>query len=294
MKNFTAAIKLAVLGCVLALSACNLPSSLPTGAGPYAWIDAPLNGFRLPLSPYDVVYHGSDSISVSKVELKINDVLVSSSENPAPGEHLATLHYTWIPAAPGTYTLRARTQNSAGKWSDEAVVTVTVGTPTLTPNESPSATFTATATTTVTTTATATVTASPIALPASFAEPTITPQVFSFMSDCPDHKVTATIGASDPDGIKVVVLFYRLRDKSSGAASSWQSVAMKPQGSDQFTKTLEPAASGELHSWAQSRFDTNGLGWEAWLDIQFVIQDNHGDMTRSKVYSVVTLKACNH
>jgi hypothetical protein len=286
MKNVTVVARFVVLGCVLALSACNLPASVPTGSGPYAWIDAPLNGFQIPLSAYDVVYHGSDSTSVSKVELRINDELVSSSENPAPGEHLATLHYTWVPSAPGTYTLRARTQNSAGKWSDEVVVTVTVGSPTLTPSETPSVTSTATATMTVT--------ASPTALPAAFSEPTITPQVFSFMSDCPDHKVTATIGANDPDGIKVVVLFYRLRDKTTGAASSWQSVAMNPQGSDQFTKSLEPAGSGEPHSWAQTKFDANGLGWEAWLDLQFVIQDKHGDMTRSKVYSVVTLKACNH
>jgi hypothetical protein len=153
---------------------------------------------------------------------------------------------------------------------------------------------TVTATTTATATATATVTVTPTSLPAAFTEPTISPQAFSFMSDCPDHKVSAAIGASDPDGIKVLVLFYRLRDKSNGAASNWQSVAMTPSGSNQFTRTIEPTASGELRTWAQSGFDANGLGWEAWLDLQFVIQDNHGDMTRSKVYSVVSLKACNH
>jgi hypothetical protein len=290
--KYSMMVKLAVWGLVLALSSCNLPASSPVSGGSYAWIDAPLNGFQLPLSAYDVVYHGSDASGVSRVELRINDELVSSSENPAPGEHLATLHFTWIPPAPGTYTLQARAQNPGGAWSDEAIVTVNVVEPTATPSPTPAATGTATAT--AKPTATPTITISPTSLPASFTEPNITPLVYSHMADCPGHSIMATIGASDPDGVKVLVLFYRLRDKNSGQASDWQSIAMNLFVQDQYTRTFEPSSSGELHNWAQLRFNEYGLGWEAWLDLQFVIQDNRGEMTRSRVYSDVTLMACNH
>jgi uncharacterized protein YraI len=123
------------LALIFTLSACTLPAA---DRGPRAWIDAPLNGSVLPLAPYPVVYHGGAGGGIAAIEFSINDEILSNEPNADQSSILVTRRYTWSPPAPGTYTLKVRTQSGSGGWSDFAVSVVTIGgaaeTPTDTPN----------------------------------------------------------------------------------------------------------------------------------------------------------------
>ncbi|MBN2556513.1 MAG: hypothetical protein JXA97_11285 [Anaerolineales bacterium] len=115
------------------LSACNRPTTLSlTGlaTGPKAWIDAPLDGSELPLAPYEIVFHVSDSDGMRAVQLVANgDVLHTSDRGGESG--INTFRQRWNPPGPGEYELRARVQNRDGQWSPDAVAEVVVVVPAL-------------------------------------------------------------------------------------------------------------------------------------------------------------------
>jgi hypothetical protein len=119
------------------VTSCNYPGSLTTASsGPQAWIDAPLDGSTIPWAPYEIVAHGGGS-NISALEIRINGEIVFSLSNPSSDEPLITSNYTWQPLEPGRYLLQARTQNSAGIYSDYAEATVFVGEKPETPTDIP-------------------------------------------------------------------------------------------------------------------------------------------------------------
>jgi hypothetical protein len=111
----------------LMLAAACGPAETPVGGGSLqAWIDAPLDESILPLEPYEIVAHASDPQAISTLEIQVNGSQLASLPNSDPGELLALFKQVWVPPAPGEYEILARAQNSAGEWSEAAVVVVNV------------------------------------------------------------------------------------------------------------------------------------------------------------------------
>lgn len=114
------------------LSGCG--ASQANGGQTQSWIDAPLNNSTLPLAAVKVISHSSDQAGIEQVELSVNGAVIRTDSNQDTSRTLVVMSQGWTPSAPGTYTLQVRAQNSAGHWSDYAVVNVTVQTqPTDTP-----------------------------------------------------------------------------------------------------------------------------------------------------------------
>lgn len=103
---------------------------------------------------------------------------------------------------------------------------------------------------------------------------------------CAPTVVTILVRASDPAGIRAVVVFYRISNKDSGEATEFSSRAMDPQGGDLYSITIDPNAE------IISRVGFPGSG-EGWLQYQAVIQNAQGDTgTRTLLQSDITVVGC--
>lgn len=275
----------------LVLAGCNLPQPqtsqdayLGLGGEPQAWIDAPLNESRLPLTPHEIVFHFTDSQQVMAGELIINDQVMASLPNPAPADKLVTLKYLWVPAAPGRYVLRVRAQNGEGAWGPvtESVVFISEATATslveLTPTLTPTITLTPTETLTPTLTPTKTVAPTP-----GFTNFNIAPDLV-YYGYCSPYEVLVSVEAIDPAWITAVVLFYRLRDEN-GNKSEWFNSAMDPQSGARYAKTVNMNILAEQTGFGQSFGKFR-------LEVQVVIQNSLGQTTRSPVYGDVVVEYC--
>jgi hypothetical protein len=285
--------KLTLLICtaILLLSACNMPNASQgvSSGGPQAWIDAPLDGMRLPLQPYLLTLHGSDPHGISILEVSVDGVVLASITNPDPATLLVYATQNWTPHAPGRYQIRLRARNTAGAWSAEDLVTVIIednSTPTPPPTDTPTVTVTMTATPPATRTQT------PTLVPQNgFAGPPVfNPTQLNLPYDCPSTKLTAEIKVGSTSGIRVLMLFYRLEDKAFSEQSDWDNVGMSLVGANTYQKTFDPVKGGTLFSWLTSRWTTT---WEGWVSIQFAIQDTNGGVTRSEVYRLVKIAGCH-
>lgn len=263
-----------VLPVIIALTACNLPSSRPVvpvslnSNGPQTWIDAPLDQMHLPLAPYEVVFHGTDDSAVSNVELRINDQAVPVPAPQGVSQKLLTAKYVWVPSAPGKYVLQARSQNSAGTWSAEAIVTVWIEglIRTITP--------------TVATTLTPTLTLAPAPAGGVSIQSISAETVYVGGSSCGPVQETIVAHATAPKGITVVVLFYRFNPASP---KGFQDVAMHPIGGDLYQATLNPTSllGGSLGA------DQGTLVY------QVVVQQKDSDTSiRTPVLADIALQAC--
>jgi hypothetical protein len=251
-------------------------------ADPYAWFDKPLDNFEIPQQQfYEIVLHGSAYQGIAAIELRITGEPVITFTDPAPGETLVTLKHTWTPLKIGRYVLQARTRDAENNWSQTAVVTVNVvETATPTPTLTPTSTQTPTPTVTPT-------------IQAGFTEPVFSPTSIAQYVSCPPNKVTAVISATTPGGIKVVVAFYRLVDKTTNDTSDWANVAMQPLGDNKYRISLQPAPpGGELRGFTSMHIEKQGDSFAALVQMQFVIQTNSGQTIRSKVYNAATLYTC--
>lgn len=186
-----------------------------------------------------------------------------------------TLKHTWTPSKAGRFVLQVRTRDKDNHWSQTAVVTVdVVEAATPTPTQIP------------------TTTASPTQ-PAGFTEPTFSPDAIAHYTSCPPNKVTATIGATDPGGIKMVVAFYRLVDKATGDTSAWANAVMQLLGNNKYRIDLQPApVGGDLRGFVTTHIEAQGDSFAAWLQMQFAIQTNSDNIIRSQVYNAATLYKC--
>jgi hypothetical protein len=289
---------------MITLAACNLPQQggiklvQPTGdAAPRAWVDAPLEGMVLPLSSYDVVFHGASLAGVERGELSVNDAMVAASENVEPGATLAVFRIPWRPAAAGKYVLKVRAMDMTGRWSDPSSVTVKVGG---TPSPTPTATVTATLTLThsLTPTVSATPTRSPT--PTQTLTPTITltpsatqkgehsfspqvaPDVF-YSSGCTPDRLEIAVQVAPYGDFTNLFVFYQLEDQEKGSSTGWgDALAMGKPSPGHFSYTLLSA-----------RVNGAGLYTNATLLLQFVALDADGNVVaRSSVYAAATLTRC--
>ncbi len=241
---------LACLLCfIFLLSACEETSTLPApGVRLQTWIDAPLDGMRLPLAPYKVVFHITDAGSVSAGELIINGSSATVLPNPQPGTNYAGLMYDWNPPGYGVYTLQARAQGADGAWGDFAQVVVEileptatltptdVNTPTHTPTLTPTATFTVTVTLTPPATLTRTPTVTPVPGPSkiSFQNPhPNSSQIYFRGNGCGRKEVDFYVTIPESAKASQVTVHYRLLDRNNGRhVTNWYTKLMyHPSGS---------------------------------------------------------------
>jgi hypothetical protein len=253
------------------------PTQVGPPAGPQAWIDTPLDGSSLPLAPVRVVAHGADASGVSQLELVVNGLSQGRQAPQEADQALGLTTWTWEPPDPGLYLLEVRAQGQDGNWSEPARSQVTV----LGRTRS-----TSTLTLTPTTTATSTATLEPS--PVSEAQIEIVrvseETIYVGGSSCGPKEVTIVAEAQHPAGIRVVVLFYRLRNEATGQESEFDSKAMDPIGDDHY----------------QAPLDTDSLlGGAAPADVTFelsyqaVIQAVDGDTSvRTPLSTEVDIKPC--
>jgi hypothetical protein len=104
--------------------------------------------------------------------------------------------------------------------------------------------------------------------------------VYLGASSCGPQEVTVTARAVAPNGIKVVVLFYRFATGNS--SSGFESMSMNPIGGDLYQATLNPTSL------------LGGILFEqAALQYQIVIQQNNGDTSlRTPVIADIVVQAC--
>ena len=286
---------MALAALMLFLSACNLPQKPEADLQPapqgklQAWVDAPLNGSRLPVNvAYPVVCHGADPSGVTAVDFSVNSAAAGIFTAAAADPMLLTANFSWLPTAPGRFMLECRAQNTSGIWSEpaQAMVIIEGVTPTFTPTPS----LTPTLTVTPTPTETATLTPSPVPQFGFAGPPVFNPVQINLPYDCTPSWLTAEIEVTSTKGIQAVVLFYRVADKDFSDHSEWASIAMRPAGGNKYQVKFEPIKNGGLMPWLSSHWST---GWQGWLSTQFVIQDTNGGYTRSDVYNKVAIGGCH-
>jgi hypothetical protein len=105
--------------------------------------------------------------------------------------------------------------------------------------------------------------------------------VYLGRSECGLLEVTILARATAPNGINVVVLFYRFQ--TGNASSGFESVGMKSIGGDLYQATLNPTSlfGGSVP------FDL------ATLQYQVVVQQNDGNISiRTPVLGDIVVRAC--
>lgn len=287
--------KLLTLATCILLSACNLGGG-QSASSPQAWFDMPLpDTVFYPPNPCQVIAHGASPGGISTFELYINGALSSSIPAVDSNQTLATLNTACPPLVPGINLIEVRAQDKAGTWSDRTQTTVYLAEevppftdPTVTPTIPPRVTDTPVPTFTAVSTLTATLTPTLTPTPTSTPQPSgvtieriSTNEVYLGRSDCGPLEVTILARAAAPNGIKVVVLFYRFQ--TGNASSGFEAVGMKSIGGDLYQATLNPTSllGGSVP------FD------QATLQYQVVVQQNDGDTSiRTPVLADIVVKAC--
>lgn len=286
------------------LSACEkTPSSQPApGVRLQAWIDAPLDGMKLPLAQYQVVFHITDSAAVSAGELIINSASVAVLPNPQPGSNYAGLAYLWNPPGYGVYTIQTRAQGTGGEWGDYAQVVVeileptatltptNVNTPTHTPTFTPTATLTPTATGTATPTRTPTPTATRRPGPdkITFLNPhPNTSQIYFRGTGCGRKEVDFYVTIPAAANASQVTVHYRLLDRDNARhVTNWFSKLMyHPSGSkEEWLESFNPEA------------EISGVADYPQAEIQYyfsAVNALSASAVSSEVYDNIKLDICN-
>jgi len=290
----TSRVALLVLIAALALAGCGGSNS---AAAPQAWIDAPLDESTHPVAPLEIVLHAADPGGIALLEVAVNGEVLSRRPPDDTGSTLAMSRVTWDPQQAGRYVISAKAQSQAGGWSAEtsSVVTLTGGDSIAEPPARPTPTSRPTATRTVRPRETPIYTATPVdtilptaAARASAERVRISSNRVSYEGGggCAPTEVNILVRAFHPDGIRAIVLFYRLRNVESGETTEYFNRAMDPQGNDLYTLTVNPAA--EIISLVGFPGSGDGV-----LEHQAVIQTNQGDTSvRTPLLSDITVAGC--
>ena len=281
--------KLILIFCLL-LASCNLPGGQAASA-PQAWFDMPTpDTVFYPPNPCELIAHGASPSGIAAFEISINGA-VASNESPSDSKAtLATLNTSCPTLAPGKNIIEVRAQDNTGGWSDSAQTTVflvqtdsVTATPPPQTTDTPVSTYTAipTLTATLVPTSTPTLTSTPLPASGVTVERVSANLVYLGGSTCGTNEVTILARAVAPNGIKVVVLFYRF--ETGNSSSGFESVGMKSNGGDIYEATLNPTSllGGSIP------FE------QATLQYQVVIQQNDGDTSfRTPVIADVVVQAC--
>ncbi len=290
-----------LLGLVcVAIAACTKPNPVrPTPPFNQTWIDAPLNGSTLLMTPYTIVFHAAGHLGIKTFEVKINGVVIDTvapTSTGSGGSNYGTIFHsesTWTPAAPGTYLISIRSKSSSGPFGSPAQAQVTVVSNLALQAGTPPALLTLPATAglpifkppplpTISPTSTATFTPAPVQVDEGVPDPQFSSAEFYYRGSCSPKQVTIQVSIQNPS-VYSVVLFYRLKDVSSGETTTWTNVPMTPMGGGYFNRTL------------QSESDIPGFS--RFLSSTFQVQivatkQDASEISRTGVLSEVILKTC--
>jgi len=113
---------------LITMTACGKKDvpAVEVGVGSQTWIDAPLDGSRLPQAPYEIVFHSSDMAGIVQAECSLNSLSVQFDGSGQPSDSIQTFRHVWNPEKPGEYLIVCRGQNSNGDWSPGAQARVTI------------------------------------------------------------------------------------------------------------------------------------------------------------------------
>lgn len=272
----------------LMLAACNMPGAQTTSSQPQAWFDMPLpDTVVLSSSLCQVIAHGASPNGIALFELSINGAFASNIPSSDSKQTLATLTTECPALTPGKNLIEVRAQDSVGGWSNSVQTTVFLAqrdnldaTPSPLPTDTP-VSVTSTFTPIPTLTPAPTLTDTPQPTGSVSLERISTNLVYIGGTNCGLTDVSFVARATAPNGIAVVVLFYRFQTGNS--STDFQSIAMNPMGGDLYERTLNPTSllGGVIP------FDA------ATLQYQIVIQQTDGDTSiRTLVFSDITAQAC--
>ncbi|MGA9191317.1 MAG: Ig-like domain-containing protein [Anaerolineales bacterium] len=263
-------------------SGCNFS---PYGAisGPTAWIDAPLDGSQLPLAPVSIVLHAGSQKGIRKVEVTLNGQALADLSPQNAQDRLVNAQTTWSPNAPGTYVIEARAVDGSASAGDYASARIEINVsstaaPHTVSQETPSATPTVTSSPTFTPTPSATLTG------VSLTSVSLSDhQVLWGGGGCQPDAFTAKISVSDPGQVTAAIFFFRLEDAQTHELSGWsQGDAMNPQGGGVYQISRRGSDLEQSTRFAQ-----------AYVHYQFALQTSSGNISRSKVYSDLSLSQCS-
>jgi hypothetical protein len=217
-------------------------------------------------------------------ELRINDRVVASMNNPDPADKLVTLKYLWDPAAPGRYVLGARAQNNEGAWGPLTESLVNITEPTATPPAGATPTLTMTPTEIFAPSPTPTETLTPTVVPtAGFANISITPDLV-YYGVCSPDEVQVSAEATAPGGGSPRWCSFTGSGIKTGMSQDGSTAPGTPRGG-RYAKTVNMNTLAEQTGFGES-FGTFTL------EVQLVIQNSLGETTRSPVYGDVVVEYC--
>jgi hypothetical protein len=239
---------------VFLLTSCNMPIS-PAG-DTSVWFDVPLNGLSVPVnSPVHIEGHAASSAGVLKVNIWVNDDLLTSVENPPAKDNLSYFEATWIPASTGEYILSASavSKNGLSSQTDKVKIIVNGGDGTITLTISPplisiSPSVTVTPEVSLTPTLTPTVTAS--ITPTKPPPPTKT---FTPPPPPPDTQAPPAPSEFSPNGTKLpcmgaVTLKWNAVSDKSGISGYKLEIAQSSNGKSWQPHPTSPMAGTKSNS----------------------------------------------
>ena len=271
---------------ILIVSACTLFGNAQSNSGDEfnVGIDSPSSGETLAKGPIEIVYFGSSSAGISKVELSINNEVVQSISS-GEDQNISVLRYTWTPSQPGSFFLRVRAQNKKGVWSAIEEVNVNVVESTL-PTLAPTLTVAPTTAGQPSATSQPTQPNKPaVTTPLAIIHDVDT-DVFSFYygdDDCGPNEITITARVTEPDDVKGLIIFTRFADQESFDMSAWDSgKAMSRKSDETFRITLK---ANELDNYNKYEFAT--------LFYQIIATDSgNRNIDRTVVFKDAHLEIC--
>ena len=282
--------KILTIAVSLLLASCHLPGS-QSASQPQAWFDMPLpETIFYPPNPCQVIAHGASPNGIAAFEVYVNGAFAYSEPVSDTKQTLATLDAICPRLISGRNFIEMRAQDSSGAWSEFTQTTVILAeerlldeAPPPLATETPATIRTAipTLTATLPPTSTPTETPTPQRTGSLTVERISTNLVYLGDSSCGTNEVTILARATAPNGIKVVVLFYRF--STGNSSSEFQSIGMKSIGGDLYEATLNPTSllGGSVP------FD------QATLQYQVVVQQNNGDVSiRTPVLADIAVQAC--
>lgn len=277
---------LAAASLLFILSACALFGSTQSSSDDEfnVGIDSPSPGETLAKGQIEIVYFGTSSAGISKIELSINNEVVQNIESGGT-QNISVLKYIWTPTQSGNFFIRVRAQNSRGVWSAIEEVKVTVVESTL-PTLAPSLTSQPTIAGQPPSASQPTQASKPVKTPAPAVVYDVDTDIFSFYygdDDCGPNEITITAKVNEPDGVKRLTIFTRFADQESFEMSGWDSgQAMTRKADETFTITLK---ASELDNYNKYDFAT--------LFYQIVSTDaDNATIDRTVVFKDAHLEIC--
>ena len=116
--------KLSTTALIASLLIASFSACQPSGEGPNAWIDQPLDDESFPMQSLTLQAHASDSEGVGAIEFSVNDKILLTIN--AGGTRLGQAAMEWVPPAPGVYTIYAKATDNTGNVGAAASSTITI------------------------------------------------------------------------------------------------------------------------------------------------------------------------